>query len=161
MQAGAKGLRYLHILTLISISLLPRAIWARDLKGPARFCGYSPIIDLRANENVTILEGGIHGGTFRWSGAFGSLDVSGIGWASPPVGRIEKPLSDGVPARFAQRRQDGRFVIAIWNGRHGAAYFRSQTRFTAAHIEAIDRVKLYEEGETPTNCNLRTTFSWE
>lgn len=134
---------------------------AGELRGPARFCGYSPIIDLLTGEKITTLEGGIHGGSFRWDGAFGSLEVDGVGWASRPKGRIVSDLSPSKPARFAQRRTNGRYEIAIWNGKHGAAYFISATRFNELQIEAIDRVKLFEEGQTPENCRLRTVFSWE
>jgi hypothetical protein len=112
-------------------------------------------------ESVTILQGGIHGGSFRWDGAFGSLEVRGIGWASRPKGRIVSEQTDLRPARFAQRRSDGRYEIAIWNGRHGAAHFISEHRFTNQQIEAIGRVRLFEEGETPEGCNLRTVFLWE
>lgn len=133
---------------------------AGDLNGPARFCGYSPIIDLLEDESVTVLQGGIHGGSFRWDGAFGSLEVVGIGWASRPSGRMISKQSGLRPARFAQRRTEGRYEIAIWNGNNGAAYFRSNSRFTKQQIEAIERVRLFEEGETPENCDLRTMSSW-
>lgn len=133
---------------------------AGDLAGPARFCGYAPIIDLLPGETITTLEGGIHGGGFRWEGPFGALDVRGIGWAARPKGRIVEAQSGAKPARFAQRRVDGRYQIAIWNGAHGAAYFSSTRPLTALQIKAIGRVTLFEEGETPSGCDLRTTFSW-
>lgn len=85
---------------------------AGELVGPGRFCGYSPIIDLLPGEKVTTLEGGIHGGSFRWEGAFGSLEVHGIGWASRPKGRMIKAATGTRPARFAQRRQQGRCETA-------------------------------------------------
>jgi hypothetical protein len=134
---------------------------ASDLTGPARFCGYSPIIDLLPGEEVTTSDGGIHGGSFRWEGSFGTLDVHGIGWASRPKGRIVKASSASGPARFAQKRADGRYRIALWNGSHAAAYFTSPKPFTPSQLKAIDRVALFEEGQTPPNCNLRTVFSWE
>jgi hypothetical protein len=92
-------------------------------------------------------------------GAFGSLEVRGIGWASPPKGRIIEAATSTRPARFGQRRVKGRYEVAIWNGAHGAAYFISSQRFTAAQQEAIRRVTLFEEGQTPRGCNLRTPFS--
>jgi hypothetical protein len=134
---------------------------ASVLEGPARFCGYSPIIDLLPGEKVTTLEGGIHGGSFRWEGAFGVLEVHGIGWASRPKGRIVRPYSGTNPARFAQQRTEGNYRIAIWNGSHGAAYFTSPRRITAPQLDAIDRVKLFEEGQSPPHCKLRTIFSWD
>ncbi len=134
---------------------------AADLNGPARFCGYSPIIDLRKDESVTVLEGGIHAGSFLWEGEFGSLEVTGIGWASRPLGRVVSQQSGQRPARFAERRTEGSYEIAIWNGEHGAAYFRSDRPFTKLQVEAIMRVRLYNEGENPEGCNLRTVFSWE
>lgn len=134
---------------------------AAELAGPGRFCGYAPIIDLRPGESVTTLENGVHGGSFIWRGAFGSLEVHGIGWASRPKGRMIGFASAAKPARFKQRWAEGRHQIAIWNGGHGAAYFRSPTPFTARQVEAISRVTLYEEGETPSGCNLRTGFFWE
>ena len=134
---------------------------AGELKGPGRFCGYSPIIDLLPGETITTLGGGIHGGSFRWEGAFGSLDVHGIGWASRPKGRLVEGPSGTRPARFAQRRVDQRFQIAIWNGAHGAAYFSSTMPLTALQRSAIRRVTLFEEGQTPSGCDLRTVFVWD
>jgi len=52
-----------------------------------------------------------------------------------------------------------RYVIAIWNGAHGAAYFSSEKPLNARQIEAIGRVQLFEEGQDPPGCNLRTSFS--
>jgi len=136
-------------------------VQASELVGPARFCGYAPIIDLLPGEKVTTLEGGIHGGSFLWEGAFGSLKVHGIGWASPAKGRMLNPPTADRPARFAQRRVNQGYEVAIWNGAHGAAYFISPTRFSAPQLAAIDRVRLFEEGQDPTGCKLRTIFVWE
>jgi hypothetical protein len=152
--------------TLIAAVALGLVVWApaqaADLVGPARFCGYSPIIDLAPGEKVTTLQGGVHSGDFRWEGPFGSLDVRGIGWGARPRGRIVEARTSTRPARFAQRRdEDGRHVVALWNGGYGAAYFRSTTPLTARQVEAIRRVTLFEEGETPSGCDLRTIFSWE
>ena len=134
---------------------------ASELVGPGRFCGYAPIIDLLPGEKVTTLEGGIHGGSFRWEGAFGSFEVMGIGWAAPAKGRMLNPPTADRPARFAQRRVKGGYEIAIWNGAHGAAYFTSPRPFGAAQLAAIDRVRLFEEGQEPSGCKLRTIFVWE
>jgi hypothetical protein len=134
---------------------------AAEIEGPARFCGYSPIIDLLPAEKVTTLEGGIHGGSFRWEGAFGSLEVRGIGWASKPKGRIVEVQTGTKPARFAQRRISKRYEVAIWNGGHGAAYFSSDKPLSAHQLRAISRVQLFEEGQDPSGCKLRTSFSWE
>ncbi|MBO9726851.1 MAG: hypothetical protein J7530_20970 [Novosphingobium sp.] len=134
---------------------------ASDIVGPGRFCGYSPIIDLLDGEKVTTLEGGIHGGSFRWDGAFGTLEVYGIGWASRPKGRIVKARHFNSPVRFAQKRVAGVYRIAIWNGTHGVAYFTSSEPFTQSQLAAIDRVELFEEGDSPSGCKLRTIFSWE
>jgi hypothetical protein len=133
---------------------------ASELEGPARFCGYSPIIDLQAGETITTLQGGIHGANFRWDGAFGSMVVRGIGWASRPEGRLVAEPTEDKPGRFAQRKRDGKYTIAIWNGRQGAAYFESAARFTDRHYEAIERVRLFQEGEEPSDCDLRTVFVW-
>jgi hypothetical protein len=154
-------LRSLAAFLAATVGATPAPVSAGELAGPARFCGYSPIIDLLDGESVTTLQGGIHGGSFRWDGVFGTLEVHGIGWASRPKGRIVSQQSDLRPARFAQRRTDGRYQIAIWNGRHGAAYFTSGSRFSREQIAAIDRVRLFEEGETPEGCKLRTIFSWD
>ena len=134
---------------------------ASELEGPARFCGYSPIIDLQPGETITTLKGGIHGGSFRWDGAFGSLVVHGIGWASRPKGRLVVEPSEGKPGRFAQRKRDGKYTIAIWNGRQGAAYFESSNRFTDNQQAAVERVRLFQEGEEPSNCDFRTVFVWD
>lgn len=133
---------------------------AVGLEGPGRFCGYSPIIDLLPGERITTLQGGIHGGSFRWEGAFGSLLVHGIGWASRPDGRILESQTSTKPARFEERRVDERYEIAIWNGAQGAAYFSSATPFTERQIAAIRRVNLYQEGQKPSGCDLRTSFYW-
>lgn len=134
---------------------------ASELVGPARFCGYAPIIDLLVGEKITTLEGGIHGGSFRWEGAFGSLEVQGIGWASPAKGRMLNPPTADKPARLAQRRVKEGYQVAIWNGAHGTAYFTSPRPFSISQIAAIERVHLFEEGQEPTGCKLRTIFVWE
>jgi hypothetical protein len=134
---------------------------AGELTGPGRFCGYSPVIDLLPGEKVTTLQSGIHAGSFRWDGAFGSLKVDGIGWASRPTGPIVEAQAEARPARFAERQADGRYVVAIWNGANAAAYFSSEAPLTPDQIEAIGRVTLFEEGETPSACNLRTLFVQE
>jgi hypothetical protein len=131
------------------------------LSGPARFCGYSPIIDLEPSEQIETLEGGIHGGSFRWTGNFGSLDVAGIGWASKPPGRTAQQRTSKGLFRFQQLRRNGKYAVAIWNGRQGAAYFSSPRPLTKLQLAAIDRVDLYQEGEEPQGCKLRTIFSWE
>jgi hypothetical protein len=143
------------------VLLLSTQSGAADLRGPGRFCGYAPIIDLLPGESVTILEGQIHGGSFRWEGAFGKLTVHGVGWASRPKGRIVEPGSAKEPTRFGQHREGAQYEIAIWNGAHAAAYFSSDAPFNALQIAAIRRVKLFEEGQAPSDCKLRTVFSWE
>ena len=134
---------------------------ASELVGPARFCGYSPIIDLLPGEKVTTLEGGIHGGSFRWEGAFGMFEVHGIGWGAPVKQRMLNPPTADRPARFAQRRVKQAYQVAIWNGAHGAAYFSSPKPFTAPQLAAIARVRLFEEGQEPVGCKLRTIFVWD
>lgn len=149
------------LVSAVAATLLSSQARASELIGPGRFCGYAPIIDLVAGEKVTTLEGGIHGGSFRWQGEFGSLEVHGIGWASRPKGSIVRGGSGNRPARFAERRVEDGYEIAIWNGAHGAAYFRSKKPLTNSQQRAIDRVVLFEEGQTPSGCDLRTIFSWE
>lgn len=146
--------------TLIWFSIVATSAAASVLEGPATFCGYSPIIDLQPGETVTTLQGGMHAGSFRWDGAFGSLVVHGVGWARRPNGRLVVAPSEGNLGRFAQRKRDGKYIIAIWNGRQGVAYFESPTRFTGKQINAIGRVRLFQEGEEPSNCDLRTVFDW-
>ncbi|MES1974762.1 MAG: hypothetical protein V4472_20090 [Pseudomonadota bacterium] len=146
-------------LGIVMLDAVP--VKASELVGPARFCGYAPIIDLLPGEKVTTLEGGIHGGSFRWEGAFGSFEVRGIGWASPPKGRMLNPPTTEKPARFKQRRVKQGYQVAIWNGAHGTAYFTSPTPFGAPQLMAIERVRLFEEGQEPSGCKLRTIFVWE
>lgn len=131
-----------------------------DAVGPARFCGYSPIIDLLPGERIRILEGGIHGGSFRWEGSFGRLEVTGIGWASRPPGQALQTRTTRGHQRFEQRHEEGRYRVAIWNGAQGAAYFSSSAPLTPAQLEAIERVDLYQEGQEPQGCNHHTVFSW-
>jgi hypothetical protein len=147
---------------IIAVAVLAGApAKASELTGPGRFCGYAPIIDLLPGEKVTTLESGMHGGTFRWEGAFGSLEVHGTGAAARPKGRIAEPQTGSRPTRFAQRRVDGQYVIAIWNRSDGAAYFRSKTPFTPQQIAAIKRVRLIDDGHAPSGCKLRTVTVWE
>ena len=147
--------------TMGGLALSACSASASELVGPGRFCGYSPIIDLVAGERVVTVSGGIHSGSFRWEGGFGALDVNGVGWASPPPGRrADRPTGKGH-VRFEQHRSDGAYRVAIWNGRHGAAYFDSPRPLTPKQLAAIDRVDLFEEGEEPRGCRLRTTVSWE
>jgi hypothetical protein len=148
-------------LALIATFLFAGEAKAGELSGPGRFCGYAPIIDLVAGEKVTTLQGGIHGGSFRWDGDFGSLEVHGIGWASRPKGAVVKAAAGAKPARFAQRRVKEGYEVSIWNGAHGAAYFKSPKPFTASQLRAVDRVLLFEEGQAPSGCDLRTIFSWD
>lgn len=146
--------------TVVSLAVLlcstPAA--AAEVAGPARFCFYAPIIDLLPGERATALDYGLHGGTFRWEGAFGSLEVLGRGWASRPQGRIIEQRR-AHPVRFAQRRVGGRYEVAIWNGGNGTAYFRSEAPFTPRQLEAIRRVTLFEEGQAPSGCDSLTTFA--
>jgi hypothetical protein len=153
-------MRTLVTAAVITIAF-PLLAEAGQIEGPARFCGYSPIIDLLTGEKVTTLEAGIHSGNFRWEGPFGSLDVRGIGWGSRPKGRIVEVQADTKPARFAQRRMNKRYEVAIWNGDYGAAYFSSDKPLNADQLKAISRVQLFEEGQDPLGCDLRTIFSWE
>ncbi len=149
------------VVAAVLLAAFPPFANAGEIEGTGRFCGYSPIIDLLPGEKITTLEGGIHGGSFRWEGPFGSLDVYGLGWASRPNGRIVEVQTDTKPARFAQHRMKQRYEIAIWNGAHGAAYFSSDKPLTALQVEAIRRVRLFEEGQDPPDCKLRTVFSWD
>jgi hypothetical protein len=134
---------------------------AGGLQGPARFCGYAPIIDLVEGESVTTLEGGMHGGIFRWDGPLGSMVVTGIGWASKPPGRVALERTAAGQVRLEQRRDEGKYVVAIWNRENGAAYFSSEKPLTKRQIAAIDRVGLFNEGDNPKGCKLRTIFVWE
>jgi hypothetical protein len=134
----------------------------RGLDGPGRFCGYAPIIDLVAGEHVQPLEGGIHSGSFRWEGSFGTLDVRGMGWASKPRGEARPGRTSAGQILFGPRRERDGYVVAIWNGRNGSAYFHSPTRFTPAQLSAVQRVSLFDElGPKPENCKLSTIFVWE
>lgn len=151
-------MRTLVVAAVLAVAL-PTLAEAGGIEGPGRFCGYSPIIDLLPGEKVTTLVGGIHAGSFRWEGPFGSLDVRGIGWASRPKGRIVEVQTTTKPARFAQRRMNKRYTISIWNGAHGAAHFSSEKPLTARQVEAIGRVQLFEEGQAPSDCKLHTSFS--
>lgn len=136
------------------------AVMAGELEGPARFCGFSPIIDLEKGERIVTLDGGVHGGSFRWEGPFGSLLVYGLGWAAKPPGDALKRTARGH-RRFPERQDKRGYTVALWNGQQGAAYFSSQKPLTKAQRAAIDRVDLYNEGEEPEGCALRTVFSWE
>lgn len=152
----------LALLAAAALMLLPGQddappVWA----GPGRFCGYSPIIDLVEGETIEPLEGGIHSGSFRWTGAFGTLEVSGVGWAGKPPGAALADKTGKGWTRFAEQGVKGHYQVAIWNGRQGAAYFKSPTRLTRAQLAAIDRVDLFQEGDEPEGCKYRTIFVWE
>jgi len=149
------------LVAAVAVALLAAPAAASELKGPARFCGYSPIIDLLPGERVETLSGGIHSGTFRWTGDFGTLGVTGIGWAGEPKGEVAVDKNAKGHVRFKQRRTDGAYMVAIWNGANGAAYFSSDKPITEPQLAAIDRVDLFEEGQETEGCNLKTIFSWE
>jgi hypothetical protein len=146
------------VLPVIGVMLISAPVEASELVGPGRFCGYAAIIDLLPGEKIAPLEGGMHGGSFLWTGRFGSLKVVAIGWASRPKGRTIEAATSTRPARFTPRRESGRYEVAIWNGSHGAAYFISSRPITAMQSEAIGRVALFEEGQEPPGCELRTLF---
>lgn len=153
-------MRTLVTAAVIAIAF-PMFAEAGQIEGPGRFCGYSPIIDLLPGEKITTLEAGVHSGNFRWEGPFGSLDVRGIGWGARPAGRIVEVQTDTKPARFAERRTNERYEVPIWNGGHGVAFFGSEKPLNARQLKAISRVRLFEEGQDPPDCDLRTIFSWE
>jgi hypothetical protein len=132
-----------------------------DFEGPGRFCGYAPIIDLVSGESIELIDGGIHSGSFRWIGPFGELEVHGIGWASPPKHFKPSHKNSKGQTVFFERRVDGKNVIALWNGRDGAAYFYSVGRLTRPQRDAIDRVDLFQEGEDPVDCRYCTIGFWE
>lgn len=134
---------------------------ASELRGPGRFCGYSAIIDLAADERVVTLQGSIHSGSFRWEGAWGGMTVSDSELASPGNGKIAVERTAGGATRVAERRDGTRHVVAIGNGRSAAAWFSSDKPFTAAQLSAIDHVRLFGDGQAPDGCNLRTVFVWE
>jgi len=147
-------MRPLVIACTFAVALAP-PLAAAELHGPGRYCGYSPIIDLLPGEMITTLEDGLERGSFRWQGAFGSLEVRGDSWAEKPKGRIVTPGASSAPTRFAQRRAAGGYSIAIWNGSHSVAVFMSRSPFTAKQIEAIGRVRLRDIAETsPVGCDL-------
>lgn len=148
-------------LALLAFLAAPQDAPHKPWAGPGRFCGFSPIIDLREGETIEPLTGGIHSGTFRWTGSFGTLEVRGIQWASKPPGHMLGRRTAAGMRVFAGRVKDGAHVVAIWNGQNGAAYFQSPRALTPAQIEAIGRVTLFNEGEEPEGCKYRTVFSWE
>lgn len=130
-------------------------------EGPGRFCGYAAIIELRSGERIIPTQGGIHGGTFEWQGAFGKLEVVNIGWAA-------KPREEPMPARTGTGQTQFPEVLGkdghskkIWDRANGVAIFTSDAPLTAAQLEAIDRVGLFTEGERPENCKYGTVFSWD
>lgn len=157
---GSVAMRLASKIIAFGFGFLATGASAAVLEGPGRFCGYSPIIDLHPGEQITTLDNGIHGGSFEWKGGFGKLIVHGMGWASRPKGRISSQPTGDKPGLFSEQRRDGKYILAIWNGRQGAAYFESATRFTRRQRAAIDRVRLFQEGEKPKGCNLRTAFVW-
>lgn len=133
---------------------------ASDFVGPGRFCGYSAIIDLEPGEKVEPLGYGIHGGEFRLTGSFGSLEVGESGWARKPSGRV-KALTALKLTMFHQHRQESRWMIALWNGEHGVARFVADTRFTTEQLKVIERVRLINEGDEPDGCKYRVIFTVE
>jgi hypothetical protein len=130
-----------------------------SFEGPGRFCGYSAIIDLRQGETISNMEGGIHGASFAWSGAFGRFDIRANGWAAPPSSSVVMVRPDGV-RELATRRSKGHYQTTLWNGRQGVVSFTTDRRPTAAQMAAMRRVSLFQEGEEPSECRYRMTFSW-
>jgi hypothetical protein len=130
-------------------------------EGPGRFCGYGLIVDLLPGERIGPLNGGIHGGSFEWSGRFGALVVYGIQWGSPPRGREHNGKTSKGQIRLGEIVDHGMYEVGLWNGRAGVAYFRSKRPITKLQRQAIERVDLFQEGEEPTGCKFRTAFSWD
>ncbi|PXA98760.1 hypothetical protein DMC47_06870 [Nostoc sp. 3335mG] len=133
---------------------------ASELRGPGRFCGYSPVIDLVAGERVVTLKGGIHSGSFRWEGPWGRMTVWGSEIGSPDDEKVAVERTAGGTTRYAERREGDRYVITIWNRSSAMARFSSKRRFTAPQLAAIDRVELFDAGQRPEGCNLKTIFVW-
>ena len=105
-------MRQLLVGVLFSLALSTPSYCA-DLEGPGRFCGYAPIIDLLPGESITVLKSGIHGGSFRWDGAFGSLDVLGRYEALRNEESAKATaLQGGISPRRRVRRRGGREGIA-------------------------------------------------
>lgn len=126
--------------------------------GPGRFCGYSVVLDLQRGENIEAMSLGIHSGNFVWSGSFGRLEVSNVGWARKPEGVLEGTRKGLTTFRIERAGREG---LALWNGRAGAAYFFGSGRITAEQRAAIDRVYLIDElSDEPQGCRYRTIFSW-
>jgi hypothetical protein len=148
-------------LALLACLGVPSASRASEFIGPGRFCGFAPIIDLFPGERIVTGASGVHSGEFLWQGPFGELEVRGIGWASSPRGIVAARRTAKGFTRFEQQRDRRRYVVALWNGRNAAAYFSSPRRLTPAQLAAVNRVELYQEGEEPQGCKLRTVFSWE
>lgn len=73
---------------------------------------------------------------------------------------LNQPSGD-KPAIFAPRRVKKGYQVAIWNGAHATAYITSSSPFREAQMAAIKRVRLFEEGQEPSGCTLRTIFVWE
>jgi hypothetical protein len=152
-------MRLVHAALICIAMAAPQIASAGELKGPGRFCGYAPIIDLAEGESIVTLDGGIHSGSFEWHGAFGVLNVTGIGWAGRPAGRMLDRQTARGHAIFRQRKHDGKYVVAIWNRANGVAYFESLAKITPSQLKAIDRVDLFDETQaTPTDCRLHTIF---
>ena len=160
-----KRIRFFLALLAVLV-ILPRPASAQEAdsppewRGPGRFCGLGPIIDVTGDERIQSLTGGMHSGSFRWSGGFGTLLVRGIAWAAKPPGRALAQRTSKGHILFAERRERGGYTVALWNGDNGAAYFTSPQRLTSAQRAAIDRVDLFNEGEEPKGCTYRTVFSY-
>jgi hypothetical protein len=136
----------------------PQTSW----EGPGKFCAYAAIIELSDTENITAHMVGIHSARFTWQGSFGELDVRAIGWASEPKGRLAVQKTSLGHMMFAERRVEQGYEVAIWNGDHGAVYFRSPKRFTADQMNVIDQVDLFDEAKPkPEGCKYRMLFAWD
>ena len=116
---------------------------------------------MQESERIVPLQAGIHSANFSWEGDFGEMEVRAIGWASEPKGRKIDKMTGKGHVRYAERKVDDGYSVAIWNGKKGAVYFNSPRRITAAQYAAIDRVDMFDEAEPdPENCKYRMFFSW-
>jgi hypothetical protein len=153
-------MRVVSAVISLAALLLPSHSFAKTFYGPGQFCGYAPAIDLRPDEKVTPLEGGIHVGKFLWEGRFGKLTVGATGWGVKPKQPESDYETDQGYLRFEKRKTEEGFSITIWNYQHAVATFSSPDPLTERQKDAIDRVTLFNEGERPKTCKYSTIFVW-
>jgi hypothetical protein len=129
-------------------------------RGPGRFCGYATAIDLIDGETLTPGDGAVEVAEYRWSGAFGSVDVSEINWAVAP--RHAGREVESTQRRHVYRKRDaGHWRYTLWDGGKLVARI-SGTAFDGSirDLGLMRRISLVDHaGANAPDCKFRIYYA--